>query len=309
MGTTLIRNDLVVNERVPSLSHLAHVQTLSLIVKSVEEIGENHDFKERIQNLPRNLIDELFNAAFFNSHSNVISTKIIRLDQISINKMKLYPPTLLSKLRSFQDEKIFYLWWMFFDEEYSFKIGIENTFPTFSTMLMKYLKTINSNLEDLVISYSWILRQEFKYLLDHLKCLKKLTVYSNNAEKNVLEDVAKSNCQLQSFKFSHNKNKKLGKAVMKTFFESQKTSICEVDMTYWTQNLSHTDRLEVFESLKNCQKLQKLHLHVIDLAELGEHQDFGEITDLLFVKSTIKDFTISYVRIIVIRKFIEVIRV
>ena len=97
---------------------------------------------------------------------------------------------IISSLFDFSGENLFHLWWLFFDEEYTSKIGIEINCPTFSAKLMSYLKGINSVLEDLIISYNWIFRQEFKYLLDHLKCLKHLTVFPTyGAETKILEDI------------------------------------------------------------------------------------------------------------------------
>ena len=100
MGTTIIRTELVAREKVPSLTKLAHVASLSLI-DQISKIKQFPEFKQRVLGLPRHLLDEIFNAAFYNTHSNVVSTKIVSFDKI-INKMRFYPAELLSSLRGFQ---------------------------------------------------------------------------------------------------------------------------------------------------------------------------------------------------------------
>ena len=145
MGTTMVRRDLVSTEKVPSLTKLAHVASLTLI-DQISKINQFPDgvilgnllkgiviwtvrkdviepfkrvltyvlyplvnylefpeFKQRVLSLPKHLIDEIFNAAFYNTHSNVVSTKIVSFDKI-VNKMRFYPAPLLSSLRGFQGE-------------------------------------------------------------------------------------------------------------------------------------------------------------------------------------------------------------
>ena len=99
---TMIRKDLVETEKVPSLTKLAHVAVLKLI-DQISKINQFPEFKERVLSLPKDLLDELFNAAFYNTHSNVVSTKIVSFDKI-VNKMRFYPAALLSSLRGFRGE-------------------------------------------------------------------------------------------------------------------------------------------------------------------------------------------------------------
>ena len=94
----MIRKDLVETEKVPSLTKLAHVAVLKLI-DQISKINQFPEFKERVLSLPKDLLDELFNAAFYNTHSNAVSTKIV-------NKMKFYPEDLLTSLRGFQGKEL-----------------------------------------------------------------------------------------------------------------------------------------------------------------------------------------------------------
>ena len=107
MSTTMVRRDLVSTEKVPSLTKLAHVASLTLIdkISKINQIPELQirEFKQRVLTLPKHLIDEIFNAAFYNTHSNVVSTKIVSFDKI-VNKMRFYPAALLSSLRGFRGE-------------------------------------------------------------------------------------------------------------------------------------------------------------------------------------------------------------
>ena len=95
---TMIRKDLVETEKVPSLTKLAHVAVLKLI-DQISKINQFPEFKERVLSLPKDLLDELFNAAFYNTHSNAVSTKIVK-------KMKFYPEDLLTSLRGFQGKEL-----------------------------------------------------------------------------------------------------------------------------------------------------------------------------------------------------------
>ena len=99
----------------------------------------------------------------------------------------------------FLGEELFNLWWLFFDEYYTTKIGFEINCLKFSGELITYLKKIKSCvLQDLVISYNWILRQDFKFILDHLKHLKHLTIFAPfGSEMNILDDISNSNCRLK----------------------------------------------------------------------------------------------------------------
>ena len=101
---TMIRKDLVETEKVPSLTKLAHVAVLKLIVQ-ISKINQFPEFKERVLSLPKDLLDELFYAAFYNTHSNAGSTKIVSFDEIS-KKMKFYPEDLLTSLRGFQGKEL-----------------------------------------------------------------------------------------------------------------------------------------------------------------------------------------------------------
>ena len=107
MSTTMVRSDLVSTEKVPSLTKLAHVASLTLIdkISKINHFPGNQilEFKLRVLSLPKHLIDEIFNAAFYNTHSNVVSTKIVSFDKI-VNKMRFYPASLLSSLRGFRGE-------------------------------------------------------------------------------------------------------------------------------------------------------------------------------------------------------------
>ena len=98
----------------------------------------------------------------------------------------------------FQGENLFNLWWLFFNEDYTTKIGMEINCLKFSGKLMSYLKTINSVLQDLTISYNCLNKPDFIVILGHLKHLKHLTVFAAvGTEKNILEDISNSKCQLQ----------------------------------------------------------------------------------------------------------------
>ena len=101
---TMIRKDLVETEKVPSLTKLAHVVVLKLIVQ-ISKINQFPEFKERVLSLPKDLLDELFYTAFYNTHSNAVSTKIVSFDKIS-KKMKFYPEDLLTSLRGFQGKEL-----------------------------------------------------------------------------------------------------------------------------------------------------------------------------------------------------------
>ena len=93
---TMIRKDLVEKEKVPSLTKLTHVAVLKLI-DQVSKINQFPEFKERVLNLPKDLLDELFNVAFYN--------KIVSFDKID-KKMKFYPEDLLTSLRGFQGKEL-----------------------------------------------------------------------------------------------------------------------------------------------------------------------------------------------------------
>jgi hypothetical protein len=167
---------------------------------------------------------------------------------------------------------------------------------------MSYLKGINSLLEDLIISYNWILRQEFKYLLDHLKNLKHLTVFPTyGAETKILEDITNSKCQLKSFKFGqHQKGtvKKLDKATILTFLKTQNEELEELDMTDWISKLNVDDKKDVFEQLKNCKKLKKLKIHCLDVEGYRNDQSsmhrFWSVLSENLPKTSITDLTIDF---------------
>ena len=181
----------------------------------------------------------------------------------------------------FQGENLFNLWWLLFNEDYTTKIGVEINCLIFSGKVLSYLKTINSVLQDLTISYNCLneVSQDFRFILDHLKDLKHLTVFAAfGTERNILEDISDSKCQLQSFKFGQTQNKidpqELNKNVILKFLKTQSKEIANLDMTNWTRNLHNGDKREVFAYLQNCQKLKKLKIHFedfeSDLSHLGE---------------------------------------
>ena len=94
---TMIRKDLVdQKEKVPSLTKLVHVTVLKLI-DQISKINQFPEFKERVSSLPKDLLDELFNVAFYN--------KIVSFDKID-KKMKFYPEDLLTSLRGFQGKEL-----------------------------------------------------------------------------------------------------------------------------------------------------------------------------------------------------------
>ena len=96
---TMIRKDFVEKEKVPSLTKLAHVAVLKLI-DQISKINQFPEFKERVLSLPKDLLDELFNVAFYNKmieHSSC--------DKIE-KKMKFYPEDLLTSLRGFQGKEL-----------------------------------------------------------------------------------------------------------------------------------------------------------------------------------------------------------
>jgi len=306
----MVRRDLVSTEKVPSLTKLAHVASLTLIdkISKINQFPGNQilEFKQRVLSLPKHLIDEIFNAAFYNTHSNVVSTKIVSFDKI-VNKMRFYPASLLSSLRGFRGEELFNLWWLFFDEYYTTKIGFEINCLKFSGELISYLKKINSCvLQDLVISYNWILRQDFKFILDHLKHLKHLTIFAPfGSEMNILDDISNSKCQLKSFKFGrHQKGKKLNKRAILEFLEAQHEEIESLDMTDWMRNLHINERLVVFAYFRNCKKLKTLKIHFKDIdgrsslvhpceGGLKDDEFWAVLVDNL-PKAQIKDFTIDF---------------
>ena len=100
----MIRKDLVETEKVPSLTKLAHVAVLKLI-DQISKINQFPEFKQRILSLPKDLLDDIFSAAFYNTHSNTVSSKIVSFDKI-VNKMKFYPEDLLTSLRGFQGKEL-----------------------------------------------------------------------------------------------------------------------------------------------------------------------------------------------------------
>ena len=100
----MIRKDLVETDKVPSLTKLAHVAVLKLIGQ-ISKINQFPEFKERVLSLPTNLKNEIFNAAFYNTNSNAVSTKIVGFEKI-VNKMKFYPEDLLTSLRGFQGKEL-----------------------------------------------------------------------------------------------------------------------------------------------------------------------------------------------------------
>ena len=95
---TLIRKDLGKTEEVPSLTKLAHVAVLKLICR-ISKNNQFPEFKQRVMSLPKDLQEDIFNAAFYNSSTD--STKIVSFD-----KMKFYPQDLLSSLRGFQGKEL-----------------------------------------------------------------------------------------------------------------------------------------------------------------------------------------------------------
>ena len=97
----MIRKDLVETEKVPSLTKLAHVAVVKLI-DQISKINQFPEFKERVLSLPKDLLDELFNAAFYNTHSNAVSTKIVSFDTMKFR----YPEVLLTSLKGFQGKEL-----------------------------------------------------------------------------------------------------------------------------------------------------------------------------------------------------------
>ena len=94
---TMIRKDFVEKEKVPSLTKLAHVAVLKLIDQISKTGNQFPEVKERVLSLPKDLLDELFNVAFYN--------KIVSFDKID-KKMKFYLEDLLTSLRGFQGKEL-----------------------------------------------------------------------------------------------------------------------------------------------------------------------------------------------------------
>ena len=205
----------------------------------------------------------------------------------------------------FQGENLFDLWWLFFDEGYTTKLGMEINCLKFSAKLLSYLKTINSVLQDLTISYNGlnIVSQDFRFILDHLKHLKHLTIFAAfGTERNILEYISDSKCQLQSFKFGQTQNmidqQEFDKNVILQFLKTQNKEITSLDMTHWTRYLHIDEKRDVFAYLQNCQKLKKLKIHFedfeeyqSDLSHLGEK---GSVLSDNLPKTHIIDLTIDF---------------
>ena len=140
----------------------------------------------------------------------------------------------------------------------------------FSGKLMSYLKTINSVLQNLTISYNCLNKPDFIVILGHLKHLKHLTVFAAvGTEKNILEDISDSKCQLQSFKFGQTQNsKELDKNAILKFLRTQNKEITSLDMTDWTRNLHFDDKIEVFAYLQNCKNLKNLKVIIIQVGSI-----------------------------------------
>ena len=96
---TMIRKDFVEKEKVPSLTKLAHVAVLKLI-DQISKINQFPEFKERVLSLPKDLLDELFNVAFYNKMIEHSSCNKIE------KKMNFYPEDLLTSLRGFQGKEL-----------------------------------------------------------------------------------------------------------------------------------------------------------------------------------------------------------
>ena len=64
--TLLVRKDLVVVERVPPLSKFAHVHVLRLIVQASNSPEASKAMGQRLREVPRHLVEDLFYAAFNN---------------------------------------------------------------------------------------------------------------------------------------------------------------------------------------------------------------------------------------------------
>ena len=61
MIKTIMRRESVETEKVPSLTKLAHVASLTLI-DQISEMDQFPEFKQRLLTLPKHLRDEIFNA-------------------------------------------------------------------------------------------------------------------------------------------------------------------------------------------------------------------------------------------------------
>jgi hypothetical protein len=90
---------------IPSLSKLAHVKVLQIAVESVETLDDKgmEGFRRKFLELPKELRDELFTAAFHNRHSNVVQTQLVNRGNVQhhLKLTHLYPASLLATLRSF----------------------------------------------------------------------------------------------------------------------------------------------------------------------------------------------------------------
>ena len=186
-------------------------------------------------------------------------------------------PNLIQKIdlqsSLFQGENLFNLWWLFFNEDYTTKIGVEINCLKFSCKLLSYLKTINSVLQDLTISYNCLNNPDFRFMfiLGHLKHLKHLTVFpAFGTEGNILRDISNSKCQLQSFKFGQTQNQieELDKNAILKFLKTQNKEITNLDMTDWTRNLHFDDKIEVFAYLRNCKNLKNLKVIIIQVGSI-----------------------------------------
>ena len=173
----------------------------------------------------------------------------------------------------------------------------------FSGKLLSYLKTINSVLQDLTISYNCINNPDFRFIfiLGHLKHLKHLTVFAAfGTERNILRDISNSKCQLQSFKFgqTQNQTQELDKNAILKFLKSQNKEITNLDMTDWTRNLHFDDKIEVFAYLQNCKKLKTLKIHFEDVevyqSDLSHLGLKGAVLSEVLPKIHIKDLTIDF---------------
>ena len=185
------------------------------------------------------------------------------------------------------------MWWMFFDEEYTTKIGMETDCVQFSIRLLSYLKRINSVLTDLTINYHARLKQDFKIVLNHLIHLKHLAVFTEfQNETNILEDISNSSCQLLSFKFGPTqKVKKLNVRAILQFLKTQSKVITSLDMTFWTIKLVISEKREVFAYLQNCEKLRRLTFHFRDALHLIH--DFSVLKENL-PRTEVRDLTIYF---------------
>lgn len=211
----------------------------------------------------------------------------MRLDKLlsQLKESRLYPPWLLSEIRNFPD--LFSLWWLFFDEKYSTEIGIEINCSKFSLSLTKYLRSINSNLENLTISYNWILRSDFKNLLHHFKRLESLTVFATfGAENKVLKDISNTIICLKSFKFGDVKNfLSLKQDIIEKFAKTQQ-ELCDLDFTFWSKDPKIGSW--IFSQFPN---LKKAKMNLDYGAFLDSKSNFKNIEELILVGDEFREFS------------------